>query len=52
MVWASSPEAHFIKGKFVWAHWDVVDLKKLIEQHKDDNSFLTLTVKGIPDLGL
>ena len=27
MVWASSPEAKFLKGKTVWANWDVDELK-------------------------
>ncbi|KAF4637073.1 hypothetical protein G7Y89_g1022 [Cudoniella acicularis] len=27
IVWLSSPEAKFLKGKFVWTNWDVDDLK-------------------------
>jgi hypothetical protein len=26
MVWVSSPEAAFLKGKFVWSNWDVDEL--------------------------
>lgn len=26
-VWLASPEAHFLKGKFLWANWDVDELK-------------------------
>lgn len=26
-VWLASPEARFLKGKFVWANWDVDELK-------------------------
>jgi hypothetical protein len=26
MVWISSPEAAFLKGKFVWSNWDVDEL--------------------------
>ncbi|TVY46137.1 Short chain dehydrogenase [Lachnellula subtilissima] len=26
MVWAVSPEAEFLKGKFIWSNWDVNDL--------------------------
>jgi hypothetical protein len=26
IVWAVSPEAEFLKGKFVWANWDVDEL--------------------------
>lgn len=25
-VWLASPEAHFLKGKFLWANWDVDEL--------------------------
>ncbi|KAF3771075.1 NAD(P)-binding protein [Cryphonectria parasitica EP155] len=27
VVWAVSPEAHFLNGRFVWANWDVDELK-------------------------
>jgi hypothetical protein len=27
MVWAASDEAKFLNGKFVWANWDVDELK-------------------------
>ncbi|MCJ1304224.1 hypothetical protein MMC08_007036 [Hypocenomyce scalaris] len=26
-VWVASPEAEFLKGRFLWAHWDVEELK-------------------------
>lgn len=26
-VWLCSPEAAFLKGKFVWSNWDVEELK-------------------------
>jgi hypothetical protein len=26
VVWATSTEAAFLKGKFVWANWDVNEL--------------------------
>jgi hypothetical protein len=28
-VWAASPEASFLKSKFVWVNWDVDELKEL-----------------------
>ncbi|KIW12357.1 hypothetical protein PV08_09634 [Exophiala spinifera] len=31
-VWLASPEARFLKGKFVWANWDVDELKAQAEQ--------------------
>ena len=27
MVWLASPEAQFLKGKYLWANWDVDELK-------------------------
>ncbi|KAK3309002.1 uncharacterized protein B0T15DRAFT_573061 [Chaetomium strumarium] len=27
MLWLASPEARFLKGKFLWANWDVEELK-------------------------
>lgn len=26
LVWLASPEAEFLKGKFLWANWDVDEL--------------------------
>lgn len=26
-LWLASPEANFLKGKFLWANWDVDELK-------------------------
>ena len=26
-VWLASPEARFLKGKFLWANWDVEELQ-------------------------
>jgi hypothetical protein len=25
-VWSASPEAEFLKGKFIWSNWDVNEL--------------------------
>jgi hypothetical protein len=27
-VWLASPEARFLKGKFLWANWDVEELQE------------------------
>lgn len=51
MVWACSPEAEFIKGKFVWVHWDVDELKKVLET-TDDKQLLTLSINGMANWGL
>jgi hypothetical protein len=32
IVWASSPEADFLRGKFIWANWDVEELKAKKEE--------------------
>jgi hypothetical protein len=35
MVWLASPEAVFLKGRYLWANWDVDELirrKKEIEE--------------------
>lgn len=26
IVWSASPEAEFLKGKFIWSNWDVDEL--------------------------
>lgn len=51
MVWACSPEAAFIKGKFVWVHWDVDELKRLLET-TEDTQLLTLSINGMANWGL
>ena len=34
-VWAASPESAFLgSGRFIWAHWDVVELKQLYEKYR------------------
>lgn len=37
-VWATTPEAEFLNGKFLWVNWDVEELKKqkkdIVENHK------------------
>ena len=35
MVWLSGPEAGFLKGKYVWANWDVDELKERAAEIKD-----------------
>lgn len=31
-VWLASPEARFLKGKFLWCNWDVDELKAQAEE--------------------
>jgi hypothetical protein len=63
IIWLASPEARFLKGKFVWANWDIDELKaqaKMIEEAAylsvglvgwpfDDNSWKIETVGGAWD---
>ncbi|KAI0387933.1 NAD(P)-binding protein [Hypomontagnella monticulosa] len=48
-VWAATPEAAFLHGRFVWAHWDVDELKsgELRKQVDEDPNFLRIGIKGL-----
>ena len=47
MVWLASPEARFLNGKFLWANWDVDELKA--RAHEIENSpFLSIGLVGWP----
>ncbi|PTB46703.1 hypothetical protein M441DRAFT_128036, partial [Trichoderma asperellum CBS 433.97] len=37
-LWVASPEAKFLKGKFVWVNWDVDELKARADEI--ENSWL------------
>ena len=46
VLWASSSEAEFLKGRFAWANWDVEELKaKKDEILKKD--LLHYTIEGV-----
>ncbi|KAL2062207.1 hypothetical protein VTL71DRAFT_6473 [Oculimacula yallundae] len=47
VVWAVSPEAKFLNGKFVWSHWDVDDLKAISKEIESTDKF-TLGLLGWP----
>jgi hypothetical protein len=47
LVWLASPEAEFLKGKFVWVNWDVDDLKDRADEIKS-SLVLTLGLHGVP----
>jgi hypothetical protein len=47
VVWIASPEAEFLKGKFVWSNWDVDELKAKREHFANSND-LTLGLIGWP----
>ena len=46
VVWLSTRDADFLKGRFVYANWDVEELKAKKEDILRDN-LLTLTVEGM-----
>ncbi|KAF4450421.1 hypothetical protein F53441_6420 [Fusarium austroafricanum] len=48
-VWCASPEASFLHGRFVWAAWDVDELKTgvLRERIEKDGNFLRIGVHGL-----
>ncbi|CAH0022209.1 unnamed protein product [Clonostachys rhizophaga] len=48
-VWAASDEAKFLHGRFVWAKWDVTELRKgpLRERIDNDTEFLRVGVIGL-----
>jgi hypothetical protein len=46
-VWIASPEAEFLKGKFVWANWDVAELKALASEI-EKSMLLRVCLNGVP----
>ncbi|KAH6674227.1 hypothetical protein B0J14DRAFT_699935 [Halenospora varia] len=44
-VWLASPEAKFLKGKFVWANWDVDELRLRAKEIMEPKA-LELTLVG------
>ena len=46
-VWLASPEARFLKGKFLWANWDVDELKARAKEIEASTE-LTIGLIGWP----
>jgi len=46
-LWLASPEARFLKGKFLWANWDVDELKAQAEFY-EGSSTLEFGLVGWP----
>lgn len=46
-VWLASPEARFLNGKFVWANWDVDELKARAKEI-ESGSLLSIGLVGWP----
>ncbi|KAF5342802.1 hypothetical protein D9757_005014 [Collybiopsis confluens] len=59
-VWAASSEASWLHGRFVWAHWDVDELRaaatdatsEVGKQMKDNAGYLKVGVLGLPSVSL
>jgi NAD(P)-dependent dehydrogenase (short-subunit alcohol dehydrogenase family) len=47
IVWLASPEARFLKGRFLWANWDVDELKSKAKEI-ENGSFLNIGLIGWP----
>jgi len=47
MVWLASPEAHFLKGKYLWTNWDVDELKARSKEIEGTEE-LNITLVGWP----
>ncbi|KAH7368583.1 hypothetical protein B0T11DRAFT_316717 [Plectosphaerella cucumerina] len=50
-TWAASPEAAFLHGRFVWANWDVEELKNGVvgERIQEDEHFLKVGIEGLTE---
>ncbi|KAK4938271.1 hypothetical protein LTR10_021250 [Elasticomyces elasticus] len=49
-VWLASPEARFLKGKFLWANWDVDELKARAKEI-EEGTLLNIQLVGWPFSG-
>ncbi|KAH6995553.1 hypothetical protein BKA56DRAFT_650426 [Ilyonectria sp. MPI-CAGE-AT-0026] len=47
LVWLASPEAKFLKGKFVWANWDAEELISRAREIQD-SMLLQVHLDGVP----
>lgn len=46
LVWIASHEAAFLRNKFVWANWDVEELKARAEEI-ETSSLLRVSLNGV-----
>jgi hypothetical protein len=46
-VWAASPEAAFLNGKYIFANWDVKELKARQNEIKE-KKLLEMWLAGVP----
>lgn len=48
LVWLASPEAAFLKGKYVWMNWDVKEMIDRKDEIENDNNLLRVNLNGVP----
>lgn len=49
-VWAASREAEYLHGRFVWANWDVDEVKTVLgKQISEEPNFLKVGVEGLSE---
>jgi NAD(P)-dependent dehydrogenase (short-subunit alcohol dehydrogenase family) len=48
IVWLASAQAEFLRGRFVWANWDVTEMMAMKEKIEADPLFLAPTLGGWP----
>jgi len=52
LVWLASPEAAFLRGRLVWANWDVEELKSQAEEIQSGQKMTAgIVVWPYPHLG-
>ena len=51
IVWSASPQAEFLHGRFIWANWDINELKgEAFRKQLDENpNLLTVGVEGLSE---
>jgi hypothetical protein len=47
VVWLASPEAEFLRGRYVWANWDIEELKAKKDVILNEN-LLMMGLRGWP----
>lgn len=45
-VWATTPAARFLHGRFVWANWDIEELETMRTKLEGDQGFLRFGLGG------
>ena len=48
MVWLATPQAEFLRGRFVWANWDVTEMMAMKNKIESDPLLLAPTIGGWP----